>query len=185
MAQRLVPLAVLGNMIVDEAFARDMLDRRRTDILEMVEGAGFVLPAETSTEGATQRTEITRLVRNLRDSAELAKVELDRLRADSGCPNKPCPRNGTAGGLKVLALLGNACVEREFREAFFADPLGASVEYFPITGLNEEDEAELRDLASLDTQKAARMKDGLANLHKLARCPMGCPRGLVKEGVEG
>jgi hypothetical protein len=166
MAQRLNVLAILGNAIVDTTFRDELL------------APGNLVPTSTKT-GLTltqdDTTELQNLQDVLQDSGLAARLRtaLAQIGARSNCPMRPCGRSLPNGGYKVLALLGDACVDAVFRQQFLAQALTTAQQFLedPPTG---QDVTELNGFDGL----ARATRDAMAPLMEdardvLARCPQG------------
>lgn len=86
--------------------------------------------------------------------------------------------------IKVLAVLGKACVNADWREAFFANPENVAQEL--VGPLNENELSQIRDLAGLGEipepleRQAfiAEVNEKLGGIASILSCPdRPCPRG--------
>jgi hypothetical protein len=76
----------------------------------------------------------------------------------------------------VLALLGQVCINRPFREAFFADPVAAASTYYDLTTYER---AKLQAFVQ-DPSRAEDIEDAAAELEAAMNCPViPCPEPLI------
>lgn len=169
MSQRLTSLAVLGNMLYDEPFADSLLSAPSSGaVIQRLEGLGVQLQPIDAMEIGT-------ILANLAIDEPAVRQQFAAIRDLLGCPRRPCPKGLQDGGLRVPALLGNACVCGNFRDAFLADPVGAAVALFGPDALPADDRAELESLAPDLVDRRTSLQVIFGTLLHLLRCPRGCP----------
>lgn len=85
--------------------------------------------------------------------------------------------------LKVLALIGNACVDEGFPSHFLRDPVTVAREFFSQTGLGDVDLRQLYALGAKDDAWKTLVAAAFELVRREGGCPMPpCPGRLIPEG---